>query len=289
LNMESGQKAPKTFYRSVFMSDFHLGTRGSNAAEIAAFLKSFECEYLYLVGDIIDGWRLKKAWYWDEDHNRVLRRITKKARSGTKVIYIPGNHDEMFRSAILQGAEVSGVKIVTRAIHVTADNRKLLVIHGDEFDNVIRYAKFLAYLGDTGYDIALCLNRWFNVVRRKLGYPYWSMSAWLKRQIKTAVQFIDSFEAAVSGEARKLGADGVVCGHIHTAKMTMIGGILYINDGDWVESLTAAVEYPCGRIELVDWGAVAGSASQGSLVTDESESTQTENPANIPVFGVSGS
>jgi UDP-2,3-diacylglucosamine pyrophosphatase LpxH len=238
-------------YRSVFLSDVHLGTRGCNHEFLLDFLRGTECNQLYLVGDIVDGWRLRKAWYWHEGFDEVIRCFLDKAKSGTEVTYIPGNHDEMFREWL--GLEIAGVKLAREAVHDAADGRRYLVIHGDEFDGVIRYAKFLAYLGDWAYDWALTLNRWFNVARRRLGYPYWSLSAWLKRQVKEAVKAIDRFETALAGEARRRGLDGVICGHIHHAEMRPIHGIAYMNDGDWVESCTALVEHMDGRFELLDW------------------------------------
>ena len=173
------------------------------------------------------------------------------AQKGTRVIYIPGNHDEMFREWL--GLEIAGVKLLREAVHEGADGRRFLVIHGDEFDGVIRYAKFIAYLGDWAYDTALVLNRWFNLARRKFGYPYWSLSQWLKRQVKEAVKAIDRFESALAGEAKRRGLDGVICGHIHHAEMRMVNGVMYMNDGDWVESCTALVEHADGRFELLDW------------------------------------
>jgi len=247
---------PKTVrYRTVFISDVHLGTRGARADFLADFLRRTSCDHLYLVGDIIDGWRLRKSWYWDADHDEVLRLLLKKARSGTDVTYIPGNHDEMFRAWLPMGLEIAGVKLRREAEHIAADGARLLVIHGDEFDSVARYAKFLALLGDSAYTGALVANRYFNAVRRKLGYPYWSLSAWLKRQVKEAVKAIDQFEVALAGEARRRGFDGVVCGHIHHAEMREVNGVRYYNDGDWVESCTALVEHDDGRFELIDWAA----------------------------------
>jgi UDP-2,3-diacylglucosamine pyrophosphatase LpxH len=162
----------------------------------------------------------------------------------------------MFRAWLPLGLEIAGVRLRKEAVHVTADNRRLLVLHGDEFDSVVRYAKFLAYLGDWAYTAALGANTWFNAVRRRLGYPYWSLSAWLKRQVKEAVKAIDRYEGALANEARRRGFDGVVCGHIHHAEMRDVNGVLYINDGDWVESCTALVEHHDGRLELVDWAAL---------------------------------
>lgn len=246
----------RTRYRAVFISDTHLGTRGCRSDFLADFLGSISCDTLYLVGDIIDGWRLKKSWYWDSHHDEVLRLILRMARNGTDVVYIPGNHDEMFRTWLPMKLEIAGIRLCQDAVHVTADGRKLLVMHGDAFDSVVRYAKFLALLGDRAYALALVVNRWFNALRRRLGLPYRSLSAWLKRQVKGAVMAIDRFELALADEARRRGLDGVVCGHIHHAEMRQVNGIQYLNDGDWVESCTALVEHHDGRLELLDWAAV---------------------------------
>jgi UDP-2,3-diacylglucosamine pyrophosphatase LpxH len=245
-------------YRSVFISDLHLGTRGCRSDFLADFLRQTTCEHLFLVGDIIDGWRLRKSWYWDDSHDQVLRLILRMARAGTKITYIPGNHDEMFRAWLPLGLEVAGIRLRREAVHHTAAGKQLLVMHGDEFDSVVRYARFLALLGDWAYTVALTFNRYFNAVRRRLGYPYWSLSAWLKLQVKEAVKAIDRFEAALANEARRRGCDGVVCGHIHHPEMREVNGVLYINDGDWVESCTALVEHHDGRLELIDWAALNG-------------------------------
>ena len=245
-------------YRSVFISDTHLGTRGCRSDFLADFLRRVSCQQLYLVGDIIDGWRLRKSWYWDEHHDEVLRQIVHHARRGTEVTYIPGNHDEMFRAWLSLGLEFAGVRLLAEAVHVTAAGERLLVLHGDEFDSIVRYAKFLALLGGQAYTLALVVNRWFNALRRRLGYPYWSLSMWLKRQVKEAVKAVDRFEQALAREARQRGFDGVVCGHIHCAEMRMVGGVRYMNDGDWVESCTALVEHHDGTMELIDWAALNG-------------------------------
>ncbi|WP_207536620.1 UDP-2,3-diacylglucosamine diphosphatase [Sabulicella rubraurantiaca] len=239
--------------RSVFVSDIHLGTRGARADMLLDLLREVKCEHLYLVGDVVDGWRLRKSWYWQPEFSEVIRAVIALSQSGVNVTYIPGNHDEIFRDWL--HLDVAGVRIRREAVHIGADGRRFLVMHGDEFDGVIRYAKFLAYLGDWAYDTALVLNRWFNVARRKLGYPYWSLSAWLKRQVKEAVKAIDRFEVALANEAKRRGLDGVICGHIHHAEMRHVHGVLYMNDGDWVESCTALVEHADGRFELVDWPA----------------------------------
>jgi UDP-2,3-diacylglucosamine pyrophosphatase LpxH len=193
----------KRRYRTVFLSDLHLGTKGCRTDFLIDFLRRTECDRLYLVGDIIDGWRLKKVWYWDAAHDEVVRLILKKARDGAEVTYIPGNHDEMLRDWL--GLEVAGIRLQNEAVHTAADGRRFLVIHGDQFDGVIRYAKFLAHLGDWAYDTALTLNRVFKAARRRLGYPYWSLSQWLKRQVKEAVKAIDRFEVALAQEARRQG------------------------------------------------------------------------------------
>jgi UDP-2,3-diacylglucosamine pyrophosphatase LpxH len=251
--LDPGRFGTQTEYRSIFISDTHLGTRGCRGDFLADFLRHSRCQNLYLVGDILDGWRLRRSWYWDADHDDVLRLILRYARSGTQVTYIPGNHDEMFRAWLPAGVDISGIRLCKDAEHVTADGKRFLIMHGDEFDNIIRYAKFLALLGDWAYSVALVGNRWFNTIRRRLGLPYWSLSAWLKRQVKEAVKAIDRFEAAVAAEARNRGFDGVVCGHIHHAEIRDVDGILYMNDGDWVESCTALVEHFDGRMELVNW------------------------------------
>ena len=256
MNVPVNLDRPVQRYRSIFISDLHLGTKDCRSDFLADFLKQTTSEHLFLVGDIVDGWRLRKSWYWDASHDEVIRMILKKARSGTDVTYIPGNHDEMFRAWLPMGLEVAGVKLRQDAEHTTADGRRLLIMHGDEFDSVVRYAKFLALLGDQAYTAALAANRYFNAIRRRLGQPYWSLSAWLKRRVKEAVKAIDRFETALATEARRRGFDGVVCGHIHHAEMRDVNGVLYLNDGDWVESCTALVEHFDGRLELIDWAAV---------------------------------
>ena len=237
--------------RTVWISDVHLGTPGCNAELLLDFLKSTECETLYLVGDIIDGWQLRKGWYWPTRHNDVVRCILKKAKHGTRVVYVPGNHDEALRD--FTGLNFGGVEVVDDIIHRTADGRDLLVIHGDQFDGVVLYARWLAFLGDHTYTLLLKLNRVVNAVRKRLGLPYWSLSSHLKKKVKNAVQYVCSFEAAVAHAASERGADGVVCGHIHTAEIRQIGDVTYYNDGDWVESCTALVEQFDGRIEILDW------------------------------------
>jgi len=253
--MNAFTKYPQSSYRSVFISDTHLGTRGCRADFLAAFLKSFTCEKMYLVGDIIDGWRLRKSWYWDEMHDEVIKQVLRHARHA-EVLYVPGNHDEVLRNFLPLNLEIGHIRFANEAEHVTASGKRLLVIHGDQFDSVVRYAKFLAHLGDWAYRAALVINRWFNAGRRRLGYPYWSLSAWAKRQVKGAVKAMDRFEEALAHEARKRNFDGVVCGHIHHAENRMIEGVQYLNTGDWVESCTALVEHHDGTLELIDWAAL---------------------------------
>ena len=195
-------------YRAVFLSDIHLGTRGCRAEFLLGFLRRTDCERLYLVGDVIDVWRLRKSWYWTAEFDEVVRHVLRMAREGVRVTYIPGNHDEMFRAWL--GLEIAGIRLAREAVHETADGRRLLVLHGDEFDGVICYARFLACLGDQAYAWALVANRWVNACRRRLGYPYWPLSRWLKRRVKEAVKAIERFELALANEARRRGLDGVI-------------------------------------------------------------------------------
>ena len=238
-------------HRSIWISDIHLGTRGCKADLLLDFLRHNDCDLLYLVGDIVDGWRLSRAWYWNPSHSAVIDEILHKAAAGTRVIYVPGNHDEALRDYV--GFCLAGVEIAYDAVHETADGRKLLVMHGDHFDGVVTYARWLAIAGDRAYALALRLNDLVARVRRHLGMPYWSLSRWLKMQVKNAVEYIGRFEDAVAREAERRGVDGVVCGHIHKAEMRQIGKILYCNDGDWVESCTALAEDQDGKLEIIHW------------------------------------
>ena len=241
----------RTRYRTIWISDIHLGTPGCNAALLIDFLKSVECETLYLVGDIIDTWRLRKGWYWPARHNDVVRRILKMAKHGTHVVYVPGNHDEGLRDYV--GLAFGDVTVVSEAIHQTADGRRLLVLHGDQFDSVVLYAKWLAFLGDSAYELLLKSNALVNAVRRRFGLPYWSLAAHMKKRVKNAVQFISKFEEVVAHAAAERHVDGVVCGHIHSAEIRAFGPVTYYNDGDWVESCTALIEQADGSMEIVDW------------------------------------
>jgi UDP-2,3-diacylglucosamine pyrophosphatase LpxH len=238
-------------YRTIWISDIHLGTRGCNAAMLIDFLDSTDSETMYLVGDIIDGWRMKRKFYWPAAHNDIVWRIMKRAKRGTRVVYIPGNHDEMFRQ--FTGMNFGGVEIRRKAIHTTADGRKLLVLHGDEFDAIMLAHRWLAVVGDIAYEWLMRCNHLVNKARAWLGKPYWSLSKTAKHKVKNAVEFISRFETIVAHEAGLRGVDGVVCGHIHNAEAREIAGIAYYNDGDWVEGCTALVEHHGGRMEILHW------------------------------------
>jgi UDP-2,3-diacylglucosamine pyrophosphatase LpxH len=238
-------------YRTLFLSDIHLGTRGCQAELLLDFLKWHEAETIYLVGDIIDGWRLKGGWYWPQAHNDIVQKLLRKVRKGARMIYVPGNHDEFMRDYI--GFNFGGVEVVEHAYHTMADGRRVLVIHGDFFDIVVRHARWLALLGDWAYEVALWSNTWLNKIRRSLGFPYWSLSAWAKLKVKNAVNFIGAFETALVEEAARREVDGVVCGHIHHATIRDINGMLYVNIGDFVESCTVIAEHHDGRLEILRW------------------------------------
>ena len=253
----------RTQYRTIWISDIHLGTPGCNADLLMDFLKSIECETLYLVGDIIDAWRLRKGWYWPPRHNDVVRRLLKMAKHGTHVVYVPGNHDEVLRD--YTGLAFGDVTVAGEVIHETADGRRLLVLHGDQFDSIVLYAKWLAFLGDSAYEFLLKANRVVNFFRRRFGLPYWSLAAHMKKRVKNAVSFISKFEEVVARAAAERHVDGVVCGHIHHAEIRQIGDILYLNDGDWVESCSALVEDACGNLEILRW-AIAAPQGSSALV-----------------------
>ncbi len=242
--------------RTVWISDLHLGTPGCQAVALLEFLRQVECETLYLVGDIIDGWQLRRQWYWPQTHNDVVQKLLRKARKGTRVVFVPGNHDEFARKYVRHN--FGGVDVVEDCVHVMLDGRRLWVTHGDLFDAVVQHVKWLAHLGDTLYEWVLNLNRYVNSVRARAGLPYWSLSKYLKLRVKRAVNYIGDFEQAVAREARRRGADGVVCGHIHHAEIRVIDGTLYANDGDWVESLTALIEQPTGELEIIYWAERSG-------------------------------
>jgi UDP-2,3-diacylglucosamine pyrophosphatase LpxH len=243
-------------FRAIFISDTHLGTPGCQSARLLEFLRRTESDYLYLVGDIIDGWQLKRRWFWHQSHNDIVQKVLRKARKGTRVCYVPGNHDEAARH--YTGLDFGGIVIRAEAEHTTADGRRLLVTHGDLFDAVVQCARWLALLGDVLYNFTLKLNQHWNALRARAGLPYWSLSQFLKLRVKNAVNYIGAFEDALAREARTRGFDGVVCGHIHQAEIRDIGGVLYCNDGDWVESLTALVEDFDGRLSILRWHDVVG-------------------------------
>ncbi len=248
---DSLEESYKSSVRAIFISDLHLGTPGCQASALLDFLKTYSSEQLYLVGDIIDGWQLRRRWYWPQAHNDVIQKLLRKVRKGCKVIYVPGNHDEFAREFL--GHSFGGIEIVEEAVHETVDGRKFWVIHGDYFDGVIQCAKWLAYVGDNLYEFTLKLNRYLTSLRTRFGLPYWSLSQYLKYKVKTAVNYVLSFEHAVAAEASRRGLNGVICGHIHHAEIRDINGVTYCNDGDWVESLTALVEHFDGSIELIHW------------------------------------
>jgi len=246
--------AEQNSFRTIWLSDVHLGTRGCRAEALADFLKHHRCERLFLVGDIVDGWRMKARMYWPQAHNNVIRRVLTKARRGCRVVYVTGNHDEFLRR--YSRLELGNILLCDSADHVTADGRRLLVIHGDQYDAVVQGHKWLAFLGDKGYEFLLVLNRWFNRFRERFGFGYWSLSAAVKHRVKKAVNYISDFEDTVAWDCRRQGFDGVVCGHIHHAEIRDFNDVTYYNCGDWVESCTALVEHHDGRIELRRWLAI---------------------------------
>lgn len=240
--------------RTMFISDVHLGTKGSQADLLLDFLKWHDADTIYLVGDIIDGWRLKSGWYWPQAHNDVIQKLLRKVRKGTRLVYLPGNHDEFLRD--YTGLNFGGIEIVDTTVYETAAGKRYLIIHGDQFDVVVRHAKWLALLGDWAYVLALGINTQVNAVRRRLGLTYWSLSAWAKLKVKNAVNFIGKFEDTLSQEAMRANVDGVICGHIHHAASHEINGVHYVNTGDWVESCTAVVETYEGLLEVIRWTTV---------------------------------
>jgi UDP-2,3-diacylglucosamine pyrophosphatase LpxH len=250
-------------YRCVFISDLHLGTAGCQAQALLDFLKHHPSHTLYLVGDIIDGWQLRRKWFWPQAHNDVVQKLLRRARKGCRVVFVPGNHDEFARQ--FDGHNFGGIEVSNEAVHTLVDGRRLWVVHGDYFDGVIQYAKWLAYVGDHLYEFILRVNRHFNSLRARMGLPYWSLSQYLKHKVKKAVNYVSDFEGAVAAEARHRGYQGVVCGHIHRAEMRTIDGTLYCNDGDWVESLSALVEHMDGRLEIVHWLPPSADGSQQGM------------------------
>ncbi|WP_043765238.1 UDP-2,3-diacylglucosamine diphosphatase [Algiphilus aromaticivorans] len=240
-------------YRTIWISDLHLGTPGCKAEHLVDFLKAHECETLYLVGDIIDGWQLSGGWYWPQEHSNVIRKLLTKAKRGTQIYYVTGNHDEFLRRFVGFGLSMGNIEVVDEHIHKTADGCQLLIVHGDAFDVITRYHKWIAMAGDTLYVNAMRINHHVNRVRRRLGMPYWSLSAYAKERVKSAVNIVSDFEESVAHECRRRGLDGVVCGHIHHAEQRDIEGVTYMNCGDWVESCTALAENFDGSVEILRW------------------------------------
>ena len=236
---------------SVFISDVHLGFSGCSADYVLDFLENIKCRNLYLVGDIVDFWSLRRKRYWPETHTKVLKKILEMAQNGTRVILVPGNHDETLRK--YNGLNIGAIEVNDFLVHETPDGRRLLVLHGDQFDSVVRCSPLLAMIGASLYDVLLQLNAWINAARRRMGKEYWSLATYLKNKVKNAVQYIGRFEVAVAKAARREGVDGVICGHIHRAEIRRMEDITYMNCGDWVESCTALLEHHDGRIELLQW------------------------------------
>jgi UDP-2,3-diacylglucosamine pyrophosphatase LpxH len=245
--------------RAAWISDVHLGTRGSNAALLLDFLREYEVQTLYVVGDLIDIWQMRRGRYWPQQHNDVIQKILRKSRKGTRVIYIPGNHDELLGDYY---GIYGNIAIQQRAIHQTADGRRILIIHGHELDTVVQNVKWLAYVGDVGYQFLLSLNPLINLVRRCFGHGYWSLSAYVKKRVKDAVSFIGKFEEAVVKYAEKYSVDAVLCGHIHSAAIRQFGDVAYYNCGDWVETCCAMIEREDGVIEIVNYGSRLFPATQ---------------------------
>lgn len=241
--------------RSIFLSDVHLGTQHCQAELLIDFLNAHDCDQVYLIGDIIDGWRLNKTWYWPDTHEKVVDSILHQGRAGTKVFYIPGNHDEFAHDFADQLAE--HVHIIEEVIHETACGRHYLVIHGDQFDVVLQNAKWVAYMGDWFYELCLKSNTWLNLVRNRLGLGYWSLGAFAKRHVKSFINIIGQYENVVAEEVQRRGVHGVICGHIHHAESRNMKGIHYVNSGDWVESCSAVVEDFDGTLEVIFWTELA--------------------------------
>lgn len=250
INTQNGSLR-RQHYRTIWISDLHLGTKGCQAEALIRFLKIHSCDRLYLVGDIIDGWRMKKNVYWPQAHVNVIRRILTLSKRKTEVIYITGNHDEFLRK--YGEASYGNIHICDEAVHEAANGQRYLVLHGDKFDTVVRYHKWIAHMGDVAYETLLVLNRWFNEARKIFGMEYWSLSKFLKHQVKQALSFITDYEETLAYECRRRGFDGVVCGHIHHPEIRDIGDVKYLNCGDWVESCSALVEDHLGNIRVIHW------------------------------------
>jgi UDP-2,3-diacylglucosamine pyrophosphatase LpxH len=274
-------------YRSIFISDVHLGTRDCKAEALNNFLKHNSCETLYMIGDIIDAWKIQQnKWRWKQSHTNVVRRVLGHAKRGTRVVYVAGNHDEFLRPMIPYGFSFGMIEIHNQIEHIGADGKHYLVVHGDLFDGITRLAPWIAFLGDKAYDIVLNLNNKFNWIRRRMGFGYFSLSKFLKHKVKKAVDFVFKFEENLAGYCKKRGFDGVICGHIHHAEIKEINGVTYMNDGDWVESCSALVEHHDGRWEIVTW------TKEHDNVADDINSGTHQRPARSTRknrAGVSGS
>jgi UDP-2,3-diacylglucosamine pyrophosphatase LpxH len=249
VNHPTDHAAQHRRHRAIWISDIHLGTKHAQVAALLEFLRFNESDHLYIVGDLIDGWELKRAWHWEEAYNTLIQKILRKNRKGTKITYITGNHDEFLERYI--GLRFGGVRLVRQAYHRGADGRRYLVIHGHQFDGLTHFNRLLERVGARLYNIILDVNHWMNRVRRKLGFGYWSVAAYLKHKAKSSVKFITQYEDAMTSLASLRKVDGVICGHIHRAEMRPIGGLRYFNCGDWVESCTALVEDFGGNFELI--------------------------------------
>jgi UDP-2,3-diacylglucosamine pyrophosphatase LpxH len=259
--------------RSIFISDIHLGTRACQAERLLDFLREYSAEYLYLLGDIIDFWSMARSVHWAAAHNTVVQKVLRRARHGEKIIFIPGNHDEVLREYV--GTAFGDILLLDHAIHVTADGRRFLLTHGDEFDQVTRYHRWIAVYGDYFYNLLVAANVRLSWIRRRLGRPgYWSLATYAKRRVKSALQFVFDFEDSVIRDVRLRGLEGVICGHIHCAAIKTVGGLTYVNCGDWVDSCTGIVEHLDGQLELVDWSTkhVADGRATARALASESES-----------------
>lgn len=250
---------PPRRVRSLFISDVHLGSQNSQADLLLDFLRCHDAEKIYLIGDIVDGWKLKRNWYWPQSHNDVIQKLLRKGRKGAEIFYLPGNHDDFLRD--FDESQFGSVTIVDRVVHEGLDGRRYLILHGDQFDLVVRNARWLAFFGDHAYEFAMKIDTVLNFARRRFGFGYWSLSAWAKMKVKNAVNFISEFERILSNAAAEEGAEGVICGHIHHAVIRDMNGRTYLNTGDWVESCTAIVETFEGRFELIRWTEVMKAAA----------------------------
>ncbi|MEM1287324.1 MAG: UDP-2,3-diacylglucosamine diphosphatase [Pseudomonadota bacterium] len=273
-------------FRTLFLSDIHLGSKGCQADLLLDFMRYHDADTIFLVGDIVDGWRLKKRWYWPQAHNDVVQKLLRKGRKGSRIVYLPGNHDEFLRDYL--GLRMGGIEIVDSIVHEAADGKRYLVVHGDQFDVVVRHAKWLAFLGDWAYHFALWANIHVNRVRRRLGFDYWSLSAWAKHKVKNAVSFIGRYEEALSFEASRANADGVICGHIHHPVIQEFGEVSYVNTGDWVESCTAVGEREDGTLELIKWTRLSSKDAPETEVADEPSTSFVSAPSEVVALRPTG-